>query len=107
MGSEKEYAECEVTNGPPNKTRRTSQKSGKPEREQSWARNNRVREIEKFKVYIARIMSWKLPMVPNERECLMELLLRLRLLLLQLVSIGPPKEKEYFCKKSNSRKLAF
>merc|ERR1712173_50430 len=46
-------------------TRRTSQKSGKPEREQSWARNNRVREIEKFKVYIARIMSWKLPMVPN------------------------------------------
>jgi hypothetical protein len=49
-------------------------------------------------------------MVPNvsrERECLMELLLRLRLLLLQLVSIGPPKEKEYFCKKSNSRKLAF
>merc|ERR1711953_544943 len=111
MGSEKEYAECEVTNGPPNKTRRTSQKSGKPEREQSWARNNRVREIEKFKVYIARIMSWKLPMVPNvsrEREsCLMELLLRLRLLLLQLVSIGPPKEKENFCKKSREQASYF
>ena len=49
-------------------------------------------------------------MVPNvsrERECLMELLLRLRLLLLQLVSIGPPKEKEYFCKKIKFQKVGF